>query len=84
MEGMSSGRVASDWYCALYSNPPCNRRPRHTHTQRPLKNQRDGKGVGLLMTAEGGMLERGCAGVGACGKISSHCLGDDWDNKKII
>ena len=32
MEGMSSGGVASDWYCARYRNPPCNRRPRHTHT----------------------------------------------------
>jgi hypothetical protein len=32
MEGMSLGGVASDWYCACYSNPPCNRRPRHTHT----------------------------------------------------
>jgi hypothetical protein len=28
---MSSGRVASDWYRVLYSNPPCNRRPTHTH-----------------------------------------------------
>ncbi len=33
MEGMSSGRVTSDWYHAPYSNPPRNRRPRHTHTQ---------------------------------------------------
>jgi len=32
MEGMSLGGVASDWYCARYSNPPRNRRPRHTHT----------------------------------------------------
>ncbi len=23
-------------------------------------------------------------GVGACGETSSHCLGVDWDNKKII
>jgi hypothetical protein len=33
MEGMSSGGVASNWYCAHYSNPPRNRRPRHSHTQ---------------------------------------------------
>jgi hypothetical protein len=32
MEGMSSGRVTSDWYRTLYSNPPRNRRPRHTHS----------------------------------------------------
>ena len=32
MEGMSSGGVASDWYRALYSNPPCNQRRTHTHT----------------------------------------------------
>jgi hypothetical protein len=32
MEGMSSGGVASDWYRALYSNPPRNSRPTHTHT----------------------------------------------------
>jgi hypothetical protein len=32
MEGMSLGGVASDWYCVRYRNPPCNRRPRHTHT----------------------------------------------------
>jgi hypothetical protein len=31
-----------------------------------------------------GMLERGRAGVGVCGKTLSHCLGDDWDNEKII
>jgi hypothetical protein len=30
-----------------------------------------------------GMLERGHTGVGACEETSSHCLGDDWDNKKI-
>jgi hypothetical protein len=27
---MSSGGVAGDWYHARYSNPPHNRRPRHT------------------------------------------------------
>ncbi len=32
MLGMSSGRVASNWYRTLYSNPPRNRRPTHTHT----------------------------------------------------
>jgi hypothetical protein len=31
MEGMSSGGVASNWYPAHYSNPPRNRRLRHTH-----------------------------------------------------
>ncbi len=36
MEGMSSGGVASDWYRARYSNPPCNQRPRHTHTHPSL------------------------------------------------
>jgi hypothetical protein len=35
MEGMSSRRVASDWYRTLYSNPPRNRRPTHTHTHLP-------------------------------------------------
>jgi hypothetical protein len=30
------------------------------------------------------MLERGRAGVGVCGETLSHCLGDDWDNEKII
>ncbi len=29
--GCHWGGVASDWYCARYSNPPRNRRPRHTH-----------------------------------------------------
>jgi hypothetical protein len=38
MEGMSSGRVASDWYRALYSNPPRNRRPRHTHINTVRQN----------------------------------------------
>jgi hypothetical protein len=37
MEGMSSGRVASNWYRALYSNPPRYRRPTHTHTSMPPK-----------------------------------------------
>ncbi len=32
MEGMSSKGVASDWYRTRYSKPPCNQRPRHTHT----------------------------------------------------
>ncbi len=36
------------------------------------------------MIAVGGMLERGHVGVGACGETTSHCLGDDWNNKKII
>ena len=36
------------------------------------------------MIAVGGILERGHARVGACGETSSHRLGDDWDNKKII
>ncbi len=36
------------------------------------------------MIAVGGILERGRAGGGACGETSSHRLGDDWDNKKII
>jgi hypothetical protein len=28
---MSLGGVASNWYRTLYSNPPRNRRPTHTH-----------------------------------------------------
>jgi hypothetical protein len=32
MEGMSSGGVTSDWYCAHYIYPSRNRRPTHTHT----------------------------------------------------
>jgi hypothetical protein len=44
-------------------------------TQQPTGNQ---------CIAVGGMLERGRAGVGACGEKLSHCLGDNWDNKKII
>ncbi len=32
MEGMSSGRFASNWYRALFSNPLITWRPIHTHT----------------------------------------------------
>jgi hypothetical protein len=35
MEGMSSGGVASDWYRALYSNPPRNLRLTHTKKSAP-------------------------------------------------
>jgi hypothetical protein len=31
---MSSGGITSDWYCTLYSNPPRNHRPTHTHTMK--------------------------------------------------
>ncbi len=31
--GCHRGGVASDWYCALYSNPPRNRRPTHTNNE---------------------------------------------------
>ncbi len=30
--GCHQGGVASNWYRARYSNPPCNWRPRHTHS----------------------------------------------------